>query len=81
MRIPRQIDGHELAKALEQYGYQITRQSGSHIRMTTTLHGEHHITIPAHKALKIGTLSGILSEIANHLKIEKTNLIGSLFGN
>ncbi len=79
MRLPREISGKELAKLLKKYGYQITRQSGGHIRLTTSLQGEHHITIPTHKYLKIGTLSGILSDIAKHFEIDKTDLIKELF--
>lgn len=79
MKLPREISGEELAKLLKKYGYEITRQTGSHMRLTTTLQSEHHITIPAHKYLKIGTLSGILSDIANHFKIDKNNLIRELF--
>jgi len=79
MRLPREISGEELAKLLKKYGYEITRQTGSHSRLTTTLHGEHHITIPAHNYLKIGTLSSILSDISIHLKVEKSDLIKDLF--
>ena len=79
MKLPRQISGAELAKLLKKYGYEITRQSGSHIRLTTALKGEHHITIPAHKDLKIGTLSGILSDVAVHFEIDKSDLVNDLF--
>lgn len=79
MRIPRELSGQELAKLLRKYGYDVTRQTGSHMRLTSNLRGEHHITIPAHKHLKIGTLSGILSDIAIHFKIDKTDLIKELF--
>ena len=79
MRLPREISGKELAKLLKKYGYEITRQRGSHMRLTTTLKAEHHITIPVHKHLKIGTLSGILSDIANYLKVDKNDLIKKLF--
>lgn len=79
MKLPREISGEELAKRLEKYGYRIARQTGSHLRLTTTLQGEHHITIPAHKHLKIGTLSGILSDIATHLKVHKDHLVEELF--
>ena len=79
MRIPREIGGEELAKRLEKYGYRITRQTGSHMRLTTTLQGEHHVTIPAHKHLKVGTLSGILTDIATHLKMDKGHLTEELF--
>jgi predicted RNA binding protein YcfA (HicA-like mRNA interferase family) len=79
MKLPREISGEELAKLLKKYGYEITRQTGSHIRLTTTAKGEHHITIPAHKYLKIGTLSGILNDIAAHFKMNKGDLIKELF--
>ncbi len=37
MRIPRDIEGKSLANLLTRYGYEITRQTGSHIRLTSTL--------------------------------------------
>lgn len=79
MKLPREISGEELAKILTKYGYEITRRTGSHIRLTTQKQGEHHITIPAHKSLKIGTLSNILNDIANHFKIDKSDLVKELF--
>ena len=79
MKLPREISGDELAKRLEKYGYRITRQTGSQMRPTTTAQGEHHITIPSRKYLKIGTLSGILSDVAVHLKIDKRDLAEELF--
>ena len=79
MKLPREISGLEFAKLLKKYGYEISRQTGSHIRLTTTMEGEHHITIPAHKCLKVGTLSGILNDIAVHFKISKSDLIEELF--
>ena len=78
-RIPRDISGNELAKALSRFGYEVTRKTGSHLRLTTALNGEHHITVPAHDPLKIGTLSGILGEVARHLEIPKTELVARLF--
>nr|MDO8081788.1 type II toxin-antitoxin system HicA family toxin [Candidatus Freyarchaeota archaeon] len=80
MKIPRDISGEELCRLLKKYDYQITRQTGSHIRLTTILKGEHHITIPRHKPLKVGTLNSILNDIASHLEIDKSELIKELFG-
>jgi len=80
MKIPRDISGHELAKKLSVFGYKSTRQTGSHIRLTTLQKGEHHITIPAQKNLKIGTLNSILLSVANHLEISKNKLTEKLFG-
>jgi hypothetical protein len=45
------------------------------------LKGEHHITIPRHKPLKIGTLNGILSDIALYLEKDKQILIDEHFKN
>ena len=79
MRLPREISGAELAKLLERYGYAITRQTGSHLRLTTTRQGEHHITIPSHKRLKVGTLSAVLADVATHLGRDKGEVIRELF--
>ncbi|MGL4368279.1 MAG: type II toxin-antitoxin system HicA family toxin [Spirochaetota bacterium] len=78
MRTPRNIDGMELVKALSFFGYEITRQTGSHMRLTTSLKDEHHITIPNHRPLKIGTLNAILSDVAEHLKISKGEILEKL---
>jgi len=80
MKIPRDLTGSELVKLLRNYGYEISRQTGSHIRLTTQKKGEHHITIPNHSPLKIGTLSAILSEVAEHLSVSKDVLMNELFG-
>jgi predicted RNA binding protein YcfA (HicA-like mRNA interferase family) len=78
-KIPRDIAGYELIKIIGKFGYQITRQTGSHIRLTTTENGIHHITVPNHNPLKIGTLSNILSDIADHFGISKKELLEKLF--
>ena len=54
MKLPRDISGVDLAKALGRLGYEITHQTGSHIRLTTQRGGEHHLTIPAHEAIRVG---------------------------
>jgi predicted RNA binding protein YcfA (HicA-like mRNA interferase family) len=59
MKIPRDLSGDDLVKLLKRYGYLPTRQSGSHIRLTSNQNGEHHITIPNHSPIKVGTLSAI----------------------
>ncbi len=79
MRIPRDITGSQLAQKLKSLGYQKTRQTGSHIRLTTQEKGEHHLTIPDHNPIKIGTLAFILSDIASHFDISKEELIKQIF--
>jgi predicted RNA binding protein YcfA (HicA-like mRNA interferase family) len=78
-KIPRDITGYELIKIIGKFGYQITRQTGSHIRLTTKENGIHHITVPNHNPLKIGTLSNILSDMADHFQISKKELLEKLF--
>lgn len=58
----------------------ISRQKGSHIRLTTTSMGEHHITIPNHNPIKIGTLSSIIGDVAFHFKQTKEEISEKLFG-
>jgi predicted RNA binding protein YcfA (HicA-like mRNA interferase family) len=75
MKTPRDITANDLLKALKSFGYEIVRQKGSHIRIKTELNGEHFETIPNHKPIKIGTLSGILNNIAEHFDMTKEELI------
>ncbi|MCG3111987.1 MAG: type II toxin-antitoxin system HicA family toxin [Candidatus Manganitrophus sp. SB1] len=80
MKLPRDLSAETLSKRLERYGYSVTRQTGSHLRLTTTEGGEHHVTIPAHDFLRVGTLNAILSDVAVHLKKSKEELLKELFG-
>ena len=79
MKLPRDLAAADLEKALRRvYGYQFTRQSGSHRRLTTQTGGEHHLTIPAHDPLKLGTLRAILSEVAAHHNLTIEDLLRRL---
>ncbi|MDD5265716.1 MAG: type II toxin-antitoxin system HicA family toxin [Methylococcales bacterium] len=79
MKLPRNCSGLELANKLAELGYAISRQTGSHIRLTTQQNGEHHITIPHHDPLKVGTFSAVLNEVAKHFLISRDDLIKRLF--
>lgn len=78
MRLPRDLSGSNLANALATFGYSIVRQTGSHIRLLTKEHGEHYITIPKHQALRVGTLAGIVSEIAEHFELGREEVISRI---
>jgi predicted RNA binding protein YcfA (HicA-like mRNA interferase family) len=80
MKLPRDLSGAELAQALHRLGYTVTRSSGSHIRLTTELHGQHHITVPSHRSLKVGTLAAILDDVARHHGLDRSQLLEKLFG-
>ena len=79
MRLPRDLSGQDLAKLLVKLGYQVKRHTGSHMRLSTTQQGEHHITIPNHASLRVGTLAAILSEVSGHFIISREDLIRKLF--
>jgi predicted RNA binding protein YcfA (HicA-like mRNA interferase family) len=81
LKLPRDLSGDELTKLLRRFGYAVTRQAGSHIRATSRFKGrEHHVTIPAHKELKLGTLAEILGDVAAYLEMTREALAEQLFG-
>ena len=78
-RIPHNVSGTELARN-RAYGYQVTRQTGSHVRLTRKASGsEQQVTIPRHSALRVGTLSRILNEVAVELDTTKEAFIRDNF--
>ncbi len=79
MKLPRDVSGLELANKLSVLGYEVTRQNGSHIRLTTQQNGQHHITVPQHDPLKVGTFSAILNDVAKHFLISRDELLQQLF--
>ena len=79
MKIPRDIGASELVRALRVLGYEMVRQDGSHLRLTTTLDGTHHVTVPNHRPLKTGTLlGGVLKPVAAHHKLTIEELLAKL---
>lgn len=79
MRLPRDLSGADLVKRLVRLGYAATRQTGSHIRLSTQAYGEHHVTIPNHDPLRIGTLGAILASIGTHHGLSRDELLHRLF--
>ncbi len=79
MKLPRDLSSDDLIKCLSFKGYEITRQTGSHIRLTTQKNGKHNITIPAHNPIKIGTLNSILRDVAQHFNLSRDELLKKLF--
>jgi predicted RNA binding protein YcfA (HicA-like mRNA interferase family) len=78
MKTPRDLSGSELAKALRKLGYVVTRQSGSHLRVTTLEGGEHHEVSPNHSPIKVGTLKSILRNVAAHHRMSVAEVLGRL---
>jgi predicted RNA binding protein YcfA (HicA-like mRNA interferase family) len=51
--------GKEIIRALENLGFRLARQSGSHVLMKR---GEKGCVVPNHKEVKVGTVNGILRQ-------------------
>jgi predicted RNA binding protein YcfA (HicA-like mRNA interferase family) len=81
LKLPRDVSGEDLARALRRFDYEITRQTGSHMRLTSKCKGmQHHVTIPDHSQLKVGTLAEILGDVASYLDLTRDQLVRELFG-
>jgi predicted RNA binding protein YcfA (HicA-like mRNA interferase family) len=78
VKTPRDVSGAELLRALRVLGYERIRQDGSHIRLTTQLDGEFHVTVPDHHPIKIGTLNSILKLVAAHHGLTVDELLEKL---
>jgi predicted RNA binding protein YcfA (HicA-like mRNA interferase family) len=79
MKLPRDLSGSELISKLKKLGYQETRQTDGHVRLTRdTKEGKQHLTIPLHSPLRVGTLSNILIEVSIQLNVSKDKLLNKL---
>jgi len=81
MKLPRNLSGARLIKALNRLGYGATRQTGSHVRLGCQFPKLHYLTVPLHDPLRVGTLASILSEVVKHHSLSKEEVILRLFGN
>ena len=78
MKLPRDVSGRRLARALERFGYVVVRQRGSHARITTRVGGKHHEVIPFHHPIRVKTLSSILKSVARHHRMTVDELLAQL---
>jgi predicted RNA binding protein YcfA (HicA-like mRNA interferase family) len=79
MKIPRDLSGHELVAALcRHWGYEKVNQVGSHIVLETQQPTRHRVVVPAHKAVRVGTLNGILRSVANHKGVDRQAILDTL---
>jgi predicted RNA binding protein YcfA (HicA-like mRNA interferase family) len=59
MKLPRDLSGKDVVKALRRLGFDFLRQAGSHAIMRK---GSCTVVVPQHKDIKPGTLKGILEQ-------------------
>jgi hypothetical protein len=46
--------------------------------MTTESPSQHHVTVPAHDPIRLGTLAAILADVAEHQEISRDALLKRL---
>ena len=59
MKLPRDLSGVEIVKALQRLGFSTVRQKGSHAQLAK---GDKRITVPMHRFVTVGTLQNILRQ-------------------
>jgi predicted RNA binding protein YcfA (HicA-like mRNA interferase family) len=79
MKLPREVSGKELVRALKRIGYEQIRQKGSHVTLVSRTPNEHHIAVPLHNPLKLGMFAGIITDVARARNISKDELLNQLF--
>jgi len=68
-KLPRDVSGQEVIKALRKLGYYPVRQKGSHVILVGP--SGKMITVPLHKSLKTGLIRAILREVRLSVKMFK----------
>lgn len=59
MKVPRDVNGLEAARALRRLGFEEQRQTGSHLIMRR----DHRtVVVPMHRPIKPGTLKGLIEQ-------------------
>ena len=61
-KLPTNLSGQDIVKALFQLGYEIDHQTGSHIILRQQNSPHRRLTIPNHKTLAKGTLRAIIRQ-------------------
>ncbi|MEK6903712.1 MAG: type II toxin-antitoxin system HicA family toxin [Nanoarchaeota archaeon] len=61
-KLPTNISGLEIIKALKKLGYEVDHQTGSHIILRQNTYPFRRLTVPNHKPVAQGTLRAIIRE-------------------
>lgn len=68
----KRLSGSELIKILEEFGFQVYTQRGSHVKMRRiTETGKETLTIPNHKQLDTGTCRAILKQASQYIPLSQ----------
>jgi predicted RNA binding protein YcfA (HicA-like mRNA interferase family) len=78
LKLPRDLSGADLIRGLRRLGYGPTRQTGSHVRLSCTQPKEHHLTVPLHDPLRVGTLAAVVAEVASAHGLTREDVIEAI---
>jgi predicted RNA binding protein YcfA (HicA-like mRNA interferase family) len=78
MKLPRDVSGDRLVRVLQDLGYVVVRQKGSHVRLTHPGPPQAHAVVPMHRQIKVGTLHDILQTVGEQRSLSLQELIGLL---
>ena len=78
MKLPRDIGGDRLVRVLQDLGYVVVRQKGSHVRLTHPGPPQAHVAVPMHRQIKIGTLHDVLQTVCEQRSLSFQELVGLL---
>jgi predicted RNA binding protein YcfA (HicA-like mRNA interferase family) len=59
MKLPRDLSGNEVCRALSRLGFEFKRQTGSHCHYAK---GPNHPCVPMHREIRPKTLQSILKQ-------------------
>jgi predicted RNA binding protein YcfA (HicA-like mRNA interferase family) len=71
MKLPRDLSGSDVVKALGRMGFVVMRQEGSHIRLEK---GSFGVTVPNHRTLVPKTLQSIMRQAGVTIEHLRDNL-------
>jgi len=71
VKLPRDVNGADAARALRRLGFAVQRQTGSHLILRREA---RTVVVPQHKPLKPGTLKGIIEQAGLSLETFVENL-------
>ncbi len=64
----RVISGKEVVKIFENFGFNVTAQKGSHIKLKRIVSGtEQVLAVPNHKEIDKGTLKAIINQASHYI--------------
>ncbi|MBI3359359.1 MAG: type II toxin-antitoxin system HicA family toxin [Nitrospirae bacterium] len=81
MKVPRDISGRDLVKALcRDWEYRTVHQEGSHFILQTEAPSHQRIPVPDHNPIRIGTITNILRLVSLHKGVQREDILKSLQG-